>query len=303
MPSRTVVNIQGLTSIYAKHYYANLPSKVLRKFAISNLVRGNVIQQRKRLEKRSLFEIETIQRVEHVIGRTDWDRACTMQINPGAIYHFCNESLRDEFYKHNWDINNCERYLIFMSQSSAPYKGLHFMLEAMPEIIQRFSKTHLYVAGNNPTNADGIYNKIKISSYGKYISELIRDCGLVDRVTFIGNLSEVQMCDRFLQSHVFVSASTIENSPNSVGEAMILGVPVVASDVGGVKNLMKHNEDGFTYQHDATYMLAYYVCEIFGSNDLAIKFSQNAKAHAQKTHDREKNVNTLIRIYKAINLS
>ena len=67
------------------------------------------------------------------------------------------------------------------------------------------------------------------------------------------------MKERFLKSNVFVSPSTIENSPNSLGEAMLLGIPCISSDVGGVKNLLKHEEEGYVYQTDAPYMLAYYV--------------------------------------------
>ncbi|UYZ21798.1 hypothetical protein [Mesobacillus jeotgali] len=85
---KTVVNIQGLTSYYWMHYNSGIPYKILKKFSISNIARGNLLQQEKKLKKRGLFEIETIKNVGHVIGRTDWDEACTTQINPEINYHF-----------------------------------------------------------------------------------------------------------------------------------------------------------------------------------------------------------------------
>ena len=88
-------------------------------------------------------------------------------------------------------------------------------------------------------------------------------------VVFTGPLDEEKMCQRYLKSNVFVCPSSIENSPNSLGEAMVLGVPCVASDVGGVSDMLKHKEEGFVYQTDAPYMLAHYVCEIF-ENEVAI---------------------------------
>ena len=63
-------------------------------------------------------------------------------------------------------------------------------------------------------------------------------------------------------------------SPNSVGEAMILGTPVVSSDVGGVKNMLTHNEEGFLYQHDAPYMLAFYVMELFENKENVLNFQK-----------------------------
>ena len=99
---------------------------------------------------------------------------------------------------------------------------------------------------------------------------------------------------------IFISASSIENSPNSVGEAMLLGVPTVSSDVGGVKNLLTHNEEGFIYPADEPYMLAYYVSEVFENRELAKKFSENAKKHAQELYNSKKNISDLFDIYEKI---
>jgi glycosyltransferase involved in cell wall biosynthesis len=296
-----VMSIQGLVSIYAQHYMACLPAKIQNRFTVRDFIRqDNLKQQQKKFIKRGEFEIEALQKVKHIIGRTTLDRACAYQINPDAQYHFCNETLRDEFYKHTWDIEKCEKHSIFISQGSYPIKGLHFILEAMPLILKRFPDTKLYVGGQDIVKFDILKEKLKISSYGKYIKELIGRYKLGKSVVFNGILDEKQMCERYLRSHVFVCPSSIENSPNSLGEAMILGVPCVASDVGGVADLLKHREEGFVYQTDAPYMLAYYVCEIFASDELALDFSKKAREHAMGTHNREQNTSTLIAICKDI---
>lgn len=298
--SKTVINIQGLTSIYANHFNAGLPHNVLRKIAISNIARGNLLKQARKLEERGKFEIEAINLSGHVIGRTDWDEACTTQINQNVKYHFCNESLRESFYEGQWSYENCKKYSIFMSQASNPIKGLQYMLEALPEIIKHFPDTHLYIAGNDLTKTDSIYEKLKISSFALYIKKIITKNNLEDKVTFLGPLNEKQMKEQYLRSHVFVSPSTIENSPNSLGEAMMLGVPCISSDVGGVKNLIEHNKEGFVYQSDAPYMLAFYIKKYFGDIEVSKRFSDAGKAHAQKTHDRVKNINRLLQIYEEI---
>lgn len=298
---KTVISIQGLVSIYATHYMANLPTNIQNRFTLRDFLKqDNLKQQQSKFVKQGAFEIEALQKVRHVIGRTTWDRACTYQINPDAQYHFCNETLRDEFYKHTWDINQCEKHSIFVSQGSYPIKGLHFMLEALTLILKRFPNTKLYVGGHNITKTDILKDKLKISSYGKYIKELIERYGLQNNVVFTGILDEKQMCERHIKSHVFVCPSSIENSPNSLGEAMVLGVPCVASDVGGVADLLKHREEGFVYQTDAPYMLAHYICEIFKNDEFALDFSRGAREHAMCTHEREQNTNTLTAIYKDI---
>ena len=295
------ISIQGLISVIAQHYMACLPAKVQKRFTFRDFIKqDNLNQQQKKLIKRGEFEIKALQKVKHIIGRTTWDKACALQTNPDAKYHFCNETLKDEFYKHTWDINRCEKHCIFVSQGSYPIKGLHFMLEAMPLILKSFPDTKLYVGGHNITKTNTLKDKLKISSYGKYIKELMEKCNLQNNVVFTDILDEKQMCERYLKSHVFVSSSTVENESNSLSEAKMLGVPCVASYVGGVTDRILHGEDGFFYQHDATYMLAYYVCEIFSKEKLALKFSKNGRDRAMNTYNRERNINTLIAIYKDI---
>lgn len=81
---------------------------------------------------------------------------------------------------------------------------------------------------------------------------------------------------------------------------MLLGVPSVSSDVGGVKSIFSHGNDGYTYQHDAPYMLSYYICKLFSDETLSEKFSSNARKHALNNHDRDINNKTLIGIYADI---
>lgn len=299
-PRRTAVSIQGLTSVCYQHYNLGIPYDVCRSFAVSNIVRGNLLQQARRMKKRGETEVQTIQYANHIIGRTDWDKECTEEINPNARYHFCNESLRDAFYQGAWNPIECERHSIFMSQSSAPYKGLHLMLRAMPEILRVYPQARLYVAGNDLTMNSTLKHKLKKSSYAGYVLKLIRENGLKGKVLFTGILSECAMKERFLKSNVFVSASAIENSPNSLGEAMLLGLPCVTSDVGGVKNLIEHNKEGYVYQSDASYMIACYVKKVFADEASAEKMGISAHAHAAQTHNRSENIAALLSIYKEI---
>ena len=298
---KVVVSIQGLVSVCAKHYYSGLPSSVVNGFTIKELIRKNNIRQsREAFIRNGELEVRTIKNVKHIIGRTDWDRACTEQINPDAKYHFCNETLRDSFYEHSWDISKCKKRSIFISQAGYPIKGFHRVLEAMPEVVKWSPDAHVFVAGNDITKHDTLSDKLRIGSYGKYIRLLINKYNLKDNVTFLGPLNEADMCKQYLASNVFVSASSIENSPNSVGEAMILGVPTISSDVGGVKNMLTHNVEGFIYQHDAPYMLSYYIKKLFKDDNLAETLSRNARLQAKQTHSRESNLNAMIGIYEDI---
>lgn len=302
-PEKTIINIQGLCSVIEKHYYANLESHIVNRYTFRDFLKRDTIKkQREKFIARGKFEIEAINNVSHISGRTSWDRACTSQINPEVQYHFCQEILRDEFYNHEWNIDQCEKYSIFISQATYPIKGLHFVIKALAEVIKSYPAAHLYIAGPSILPGKSLKERLKVSSYGKYIKQLIDTYGLQSHITFTGDLAEEEMCKRFLRTHVFVSASSIENSSNSVGEAMLLGVPTISSDVGGIKDMLTHNVDGIIYQHDAYYMLAYHIVEIFKDKGLALKLSKNAKVSARNTYDKENNINTMLNIYNRISL-
>ena len=82
---------------------------------------------------------------------------------------------------------------------------------------------------------------------------------------------------------------------------MLLGVPCVTTDVGGVKDMIVHGKEGYMYPFDEPYIAAYYIKQIFNSVDLSERFSKNARKHAKQTHCKEINNNTLINIYRELN--
>lgn len=291
---KAVIHIQGLVSVCAKHYFAGIPEEYR---ALRSGAYPTIEEDRDLFIRRGALEIPLLKKTKHVMGRTDWDKACVMQINPSVKYHFCKEILRDVFYERagQWALGRCERYSIFVSQASYPIKGLHCLLQALPIVLERYPGTHVYVAGNDP-----IHTAYGMSSYGYYLDSLITQLHLEGYVSFLGPLWETEMAERFLYSNVFVSASSVENTSNSVCEAMLLGVPVVSSYVGGVSNVLNDKTDGFFYPYDAEYMLAYYICCIFENAELAEKMSKNAVRNMRVITDREFNTAQNIEIYKEI---
>ena len=108
------------------------------------------------------------------------------------------------------------------------------------------------------------------------------------------------MKQQYLRANVFVSCASIENSPNSVGEAMLLGTPVVASDVGGTSTLLCAPEEGLVYRWDDTNALAEAVANVFNNPEAAMDRACKARQHALMTHDADKNFHDLLNIYAEI---
>lgn len=297
MLDHCIVSIQGLVSVYAKYYFGNLSETEKKIRTLRDIIKQDTMKtQQRHFQKRGLFEVACLQKVKHVIGRTDWDKALAVQINPRVTYHHNNENLRDRFYQNAWSAETCIPHRIFISQAQYPIKGLDVLLKALPEVIRVYPDTSVIVAGSKIVTG----NRFKKTAYDKILTDCIKRNHLEEHIKFIGMCNEAQMVQEFLLANIFVCPSAIENSPNSVGEAMLLGTPVVASNVGGTNCLLQHRKEGLLYQADADYMLAYYIKELFGSKEESILFSKAARIHAADTHNREKNYNELMKIYATL---
>lgn len=288
--SRIIISVQGLVSELAKVYLDGIP--------LSDCFRGvykadryqSLILDKREYYKRGINEIEAIKSVRNIIGRTDWDKACIKRINSRCNYYYCSETLRDAFYHARWDVNCIQKRSIFVSQGDYPIKGLHHLLYSMPYIIKKFPDVQIYVAGNQTFLED--------TPYGKFIKKIIEKYKLKKHLHFTGFLNEQKYCDMLIGANVMVMPSNIENSPNSVGEAMLVGTPVVAAYVGGIPSILCHGREGFLYQSQNRHMLSHYICEIFENDQTAVRVSENAKRRASLLYDRKRNVEQLMDIYR-----
>ena len=295
MLDRTVASIQGLCCRIAPHYTDGLPKSALSPQTLRDILRkDSIARQQEIYVRRGKLEIEALKKLRHVIGRTDWDREVALEINPDLTYHFCNETLRKPFYEGQWDYETCEKHSIFASSCAYPVKGFHLLLEAMPEILRQYPDARIQVCGRS-----FLVSGLRQNGYEKYLAKLAKKYHLMGKITCLGPLSARQMKESYRKANVFVLPSTMENSPNSLGEAMLLGTPCVAANVGGVASLLGP-EEGILCPPVSPETLAQGICRVFALEDRAAALGEKARAHAQVTHDPKTNLETLLAIYRQL---
>lgn len=299
---KTVISIQGLISSYEKVYYGNIGiTDIIKNITIRDIIKNdNIIKQKNKFFKRGKNEIEMLKRVNAVIGRTTWDLANTKAINPKLKYYVGNETIRESFYKNKWDIQNIEKDTIFCSQGGYPIKGFHILIEAV-NILKRIKPyIKVYVAGNNILENKTIKQRIKRTGYAKYICTLIKKYNLQDQIIFSGMLQENEILNRLLKTNVFVLPSVIENSSNSLAEAMLLGMPCIATNTGGTMDILEHKKEGFLYPYTEPAICAEYINRFLNDERLCIEYGTNARKKALVRHNPEKNVRDLLMIYQDV---
>ena len=279
--NRVLLNIQGILHLYIKNYMYGVEEST-DTYLLDSMIR------------RSSYEVSSIKNVKYVCGRTDWDRAAVCRINKKIQYFHCGEILRDIFYEKSvkWTYKKCNKHSIFISQANYPIKGLHTIIEELGQLGIEYSDLQIRVGGIDATKTD--------TQYGELLKKMINEFGLSEKITFLGMLDMKQMYDEYLRANVFLSPSIVENSSNSICEALMVGTPVVSSYVGGIPSIITHTKEGFLYSLQEPYMSFYYIKMIFDNQDIAESVSKKGIEKAMKYNNRHKCVNTLKQIYKYI---
>ncbi len=297
-----VGSIQGIINSYLPYLYmASSDVKYTRSRSLKNwLGKGGITSMKKKWETYSKIECEIFLQNQYFIGRTLWDKSQAYSLNPKLNYFHAEELLREPFYTTDWDINQCEPHSIFISSGAYPIKGLHVLIRAINILKGKYPKMKVYVplfqGGGKPKVKDYLLG----DDYPIYIRSLILKFKLQENFIPLKRLSAVEMANQFAQSHVFVLPSFIENSPNSLGEAMMVGTPTITSFAGGVGSIIENEKSSLLFPIGDFRTLAYQIDRIFSDKSLAIKLSQQAKQVADRRHDIEITTRQYIDIYKQI---
>jgi glycosyltransferase involved in cell wall biosynthesis len=156
------------------------------------------------------------------------------------------------------------RRLLFVGilSRSHSHKGLHFLLEALAEAPCR--RVCLDVVGDGDARS--------------FYEEQCRRLGIGGRVRFHGRLSGTALVTRYKESYALVQPSTNDSFPATVVEAMACGLPVIASDVGGIPSLVRDGVTGRLVPPADVASLARAVEELFSDPATAIKRGQAGRA-------------------------
>lgn len=288
---KAAVFAQGILYPCALHYAEGVPARVIKRYTFRDLLRRqNIKQEQKLLFRRAEAEREALALTKNFIGRTTIDKAVLRLYNQNAAYYRCNDVLRDPFYEGEWSYASCEKHRIFVSQFYYPLKGFHYLIEAANLLKGKYPDLKIAAAGYDPIQKPLPQKELKDSSYIRYIKSLISRYGLSENIVLLGTLDEQRMKEEYLKANVFVMPSTIENSPNSLAEAMALGVPTVASDVGGVTDFAQHKTEAYIYPSSAVYLLANYIDSVFSDKEKTEAMARNGRARALREYDKKRNI-------------
>jgi glycosyltransferase involved in cell wall biosynthesis len=169
-----------------------------------------------------------------------------------------------------------------------PYKGHHVLLRAIAEMTRT---TRCIVVGEGPQRAR--------------LEQLVRDLGIADRVEFTGPVPQNRLTEIYAHADIFVLASVIlERSgkrdviPNVLAEAMAMQVPVVATSIAGVPELITDGIHGRLVRPNDARALAAVLDELLGDEAQRDRLARAAVERVHEMFDRERNIEDLAALFR-----
>lgn len=288
-----VIQIQGNLSVYEKKWFSGVSNfNIFRYSSLSSLVQAYGIWHLFFLfEKRANREREIMKKCSYMVGRTNWDRRITKVLSPNRKYFHCDELLRSEFYTtKKWSKPNNSKFRLLSILSAMSYKGIETILET----ADLLKKNNLLDVDWHIVGINGTEEIIQITERAFHLK-------FADyRIRFLGNQGPEGLIEEFLHADCFIHPSHIENSPNSVCEAMLLGVPIIATYAGGTDSLITNGIEGVMIQDGDPYSLAGAIYELCQDEILMQRMSENAIKKAEKRHNSNKILADLLLIYNTV---
>lgn len=287
-----IIWFQGNLTVYQKKWHAGISawqSFLSEKISDILLARTDLhfyflYSKFVKREKR-IFSI-----AENFIGRTAWDQRLVSTMAPNANYFHCDELMRPVFYQYTWKPNRSQdTYVIVSTFRDNLYKGLETAMQAYKILVNLVDRPIEWRIIGVPENSQ--YEKVcrKIS-------------GLNSSTDFkiMGLKSAAEIINIFEDADLFVHPSHIDNSPNSICEAMLYGIPIVATNVGGIPSILEDNREGLLVQNGDEYALAGAILQILENPKMAMEMAVQARKRAMVRNGTEKIIGDLKMIYQQL---
>lgn len=184
--------------------------------------------------------------------------------------------------------------LVLYCGNWAVWKGVDILIDAMPELIKEYPDIKLVTAWGE---AYDWYDERKLM-----ISKKIKDLHLEKNTIELGIVKDIQLlmaaCDVFVAP--FRNIDGVADQPVSILEAMACGKPVIATNVGGVPEVIKHKINGLIVKPGDVHELKDALLHIIENKNEARMMGENAAKHVAENYSMDVVVEKMERVYEEV---
>jgi glycosyltransferase involved in cell wall biosynthesis len=171
-----------------------------------------------------------------------------------------------------WGIHPSEGVVLSLGRL-VKKKGLQYLLQAIPRVLERVPNTRFVIAGSGP----------ELDALREQADQL----SVLEQVVFPGEVrwndvpNVLKMCDIFVVPSVHDENGNVDGLPTTILEAMAAGRPVVASNVAGIPLAVIDRETGMLVDEANSMQLAEAITELLLSPDLAKEYGLAGRARVE----------------------
>jgi len=289
----SIIWFQGNLTVYNEMYENGI--RIRKTFyyeSIKRFLKCTTIYHEHRLFLRAVErEKQIFSFAKNFIGRTSWDKRLVRIMAPQAKYFHSEEALREPFWNHQWSEHlNRKKHIVTTVIRGLLYKGLETVYKTAALLEDTLKE-------------DFEWHVIGISEGSTYVKAARREAKYYSTrssVKLLGSKFGDDLVQQLIEANVYVHPSHIENSSNAIQEAMLLGMPVVATNVGGTQSLFTDNKEGLLVQSKDPYAMAGAILELLESPKKSKEMGLNARLLGLKRNDNKKICKELIETFNKV---
>ena len=278
-----LTHIHGIETKYGLSNYAVNKPHLITVQGISNIVNKN--PDNYSMKKANKLELEIVLKYKYFGSRTEFADNYIKGVNNCSEIKFTPEAINEVYF--NFIQKTLKPNIAFVGHIMER-KGVEVLVEAVKILKKNYTDVFLSLIGSG--------EKV----YTRRISDLIYNSGLQDNIKLLGfkNFNEIKSI--YDKTSIFVLPTFIDNSPNSLLEAMASGLISIASNVGGIPSIIKDSENGFLFEAGNSKQLADIIQGVL-TNRLNIKgIPENAHEFVKTTYSPSNVKRVFKDVYKNI---
>lgn len=285
-------SLQGLLAPYVERYFSGYTEAQINKYRglYAKLRCTTATHDYRRFSKKGEREVKFIKGAKYIFGRTEWDFLICKLLNTDVKYLEVNEILRDPFYCTRWEKEELGKPLQLLTVLSpgAINKGYETLLKAASLLKQHYGNDFVW-------NVVGYTENYWLADIGHKIYKTTNEeCN----IKLCGLASGEELAAMLAETDIYIQTSHIENSPNSLCEAMIVGTPIIATNVGGTETMLQGC--GTLIPDGDPYIMAATIIKVAENFDIAKEKSAKGVEIAKSRHDKNEIALQLTETYNYI---
>jgi glycosyltransferase involved in cell wall biosynthesis len=271
---------------------APFPSVLMIQGIVSRIVgaRGPAALLRNpRLCVSLMVERVTVRRARHVVCETEFAATFVREHNSGALTYIIRTPIREAFFEIARRSQAGSGSEVLFVGLVAPEKGIDVLISAFSRVVAECPGAVLHVIGGaNPGYVE------------RELAPLVARLGLEKGVVFHGQQPVSIVADRLSRAALVVQPTLMDTAPNVLAEARAAGVPVVASAVGGIPELIDDGVDGVLVPPASPKRLAAAIGALLRDPAAAAAMGERGRDRVRRDHRASVQVPKLLDVYRNV---